>query len=86
MAAAGLGTIGSSGEQKPVPIASVTKSMTAYIILRDHPFKKGEKGAMIDIDKTAETEGQKDKSDNESTLNTVKEGEKISEYDAIAAS
>ncbi|MCX5377820.1 D-alanyl-D-alanine carboxypeptidase [Streptomyces sp. NBC_00091] len=85
MAAAGLGTIGTSGEQKPVPIASVTKSMTAYIIMRDHPFKKGEKGAMIDVDKTAETEGQKDKSDNESTLNTVKEGDKISEYDAIAA-
>ncbi|MFD8147750.1 hypothetical protein [Streptomyces sp. NPDC059708] len=85
MAAAGLGTIGSSGEQKPVPIASVTKSMTAYIIMRDHPFKKGEKGAMIDVDKTAEAEGQKDKSDNESTLNTVKEGDKISEYDAIAA-
>ncbi|MFE1794500.1 D-alanyl-D-alanine carboxypeptidase family protein, partial [Streptomyces sp. NPDC059525] len=85
MAAAGLGTIGSSGEQKPVPIASVTKSMTAYIIMRDHPFKKGEKGALIDVDKTAETEGQKDKSDNESTLNTVKEGDKISEYDAIAA-
>ncbi|MEU9007625.1 hypothetical protein, partial [Streptomyces sp. NPDC048551] len=85
MAAAGLGTIGSFGEQKPVPIASVTKSMTAYIILRDHPFKKGEKGAMIDVDKTAETEGQKDKSDNESTLNTVKEGDKISAYDAVAA-
>ncbi|MFJ8017866.1 D-alanyl-D-alanine carboxypeptidase family protein, partial [Streptomyces sp. NPDC096339] len=85
MAAAGLGTLGQSGEQKPVPIASVTKSMTAYIIMRDHPFKKGEKGAMIDVDKTAETEGQKDKSDNESTLNTVKEGDKISESDAIAA-
>ncbi|MFI8502686.1 D-alanyl-D-alanine carboxypeptidase family protein [Streptomyces sp. NPDC085524] len=85
MAAAGLGTLGQSGEQKPVPIASVTKSMTAYIILRDHPFKKGEKGAMIDVDKIAESEGQKDKSDNESTLNTVKEGDKISEYDAIAA-
>ncbi len=85
VAAAGLGTVGQSGEQKPVPIASVTKSMTAYIIMRDHPFKKGEKGPMIDIDKTAEIEGQKDKSDNESTLNTAKEGEKISEYDAIAA-
>ncbi|MGW0393515.1 hypothetical protein ACWDYJ_22010 [Streptomyces sp. NPDC003042] len=85
MAAAGLGSLGRSGEQKPVPIASVTKSMTAYIILRDHPLKKGEKGPMIDIDKTAETEGQKDKSDNESTLNTVKEGDKISEYDAVAA-
>ncbi|MFD9264057.1 D-alanyl-D-alanine carboxypeptidase family protein, partial [Streptomyces sp. NPDC059538] len=86
MAAAGLGTLGQSGEQKPVPIASVTKSMTAYIILRDHPIKKGDQGAMIDIDKTAETEGKKNNStDNESTLDTVKEGDKISEYDAIAA-
>ncbi|MER6199647.1 hypothetical protein ABT234_20045 [Streptomyces sp. NPDC001586] len=86
MAAAGLGTLGQSGEQKPVPIASVTKSMTAYIILRDHPIKKGEQGEMIDIDKTAETEGKKNNStDNESTLDTVKEGDKISEYDAIAA-
>ncbi|WP_329101028.1 hypothetical protein [Streptomyces sp. NBC_01439] len=86
MAAAGLGTLGQSGEQKPVPIASVTKSMTAYIILRDHPIKKGEQGEMIEIDKTAETEGKKNNStDNESTLDTVKEGDKISEYDAIAA-
>ncbi|MET9687495.1 hypothetical protein ABZY81_03330 [Streptomyces sp. NPDC006514] len=86
MAAAGLGTLGQSGEQKPVPIASVTKSMTAYIILRDHPIKKGEQGAMIDVDKTAESEGKKNNStDNESTLDTVKEGDKISEYDAIAA-
>ncbi|MEV7521585.1 D-alanyl-D-alanine carboxypeptidase [Streptomyces sp. NPDC091371] len=86
MAAAGLGTLGQSGEQKPVPIASVTKSMTAYIILRDHPFKKGEKGAMIDVDKTAETEGKKNNAtDNESTLDTVTEGDKITEYDAIAA-
>ncbi|RSS61723.1 D-alanyl-D-alanine carboxypeptidase family protein, partial [Streptomyces sp. WAC06614] len=86
VAAAGLGTLGTYGDQKPVPIASVTKSMTAYIILRDHPIKKGEKGAMIDVDKTAETEGKKNNStDNESTLDTVREGEKISEYDAIAA-
>ncbi|WP_242438879.1 D-alanyl-D-alanine carboxypeptidase family protein [Streptomyces sp. CB00455] len=86
MAAAGLGSLGQSGEQKPVPIASVTKSMTAYIILRDHPVKKGDQGQMIDVDKTAETEGKKNNStDNESTLDTVKEGDKISEYDAIAA-
>ncbi|MFD4047457.1 hypothetical protein ACFWSF_17885 [Streptomyces sp. NPDC058611] len=86
MAAAGLGPLGQSGEQKPVPIASVTKSMTAYIILRDHPIKKGEKGAVIDVDKTAESEGRKNNStDNESTLDTVKEGDKLTEYDAIAA-
>ncbi|MBW5483950.1 D-alanyl-D-alanine carboxypeptidase [Streptomyces bambusae] len=86
VAAAGLGSLGTFGEQKPVPIASVTKSMTAYIILRDHPIKKGDKGPLIDIDKTAETEGKKNNStDNESTLDTVQEGDKISEYDAIAA-
>ncbi|WP_424213225.1 hypothetical protein ACN20G_14715 [Streptomyces sp. BI20] len=86
MAASGLGVIGSSGEPKPVPIASVTKSMTAYIIMRDHPFKKGEPGKMIDIDQTAEDEGKKNNStDNESTLDTVQAGQKISEHDAIAA-
>lgn len=84
MTATGLGTVDSFGEQKPVPIASVTKSMTAYIILRDHPLKKGENGPMIEIDATAEKEGGFD-AQGESTLDTVKAGDKISERDAIAA-
>ncbi|MFE3657757.1 hypothetical protein [Streptomyces sp. NPDC059165] len=85
MAASGLGTLGSSGEQKPVPIASVTKSMTAYVILKEHPLKPGENGPMIEIDAKAEAEGQLDKTDNESTLNTVKKGDKISLKDALSA-
>lgn len=85
MAASGLGTVGSSGEQKPVPIASVTKAMTAYVILRDHPLKEGEDGPSIEIDAKGEAEGQLDKSDGESTLNTVKEGDKLSLHDALAA-
>ncbi|MCZ7459694.1 hypothetical protein [Streptomyces sp. WMMC940] len=85
MAASGLGTLGSSGEQKPVPIASVTKSMTAYVILKNHPLKPGEPGPMIEIDAKGEAEGQLDKTDNESTLNTVKKGDKISLRDALAA-
>ncbi|MFI6103625.1 hypothetical protein [Streptomyces sp. NPDC051310] len=84
MTATGLGTVDSFGEQKPVPIASVTKSMTAYIILRDHPLKKGENGPMIEIDAKAEKEGGFD-AQGESTLDTVKAGDKISERDAIAA-
>ncbi|CAM5375097.1 hypothetical protein SHIRM173S_06072 [Streptomyces hirsutus] len=35
----GIGTFGSSGEQKPLPIASVAKVMTTYLILREHPLK-----------------------------------------------
>ncbi|MFD3590817.1 D-alanyl-D-alanine carboxypeptidase, partial [Streptomyces sp. NPDC058683] len=50
----GIGSFGSSGEQKPVPIASVAKVMTAYIILRDHPLKSGAAGPKIGIDQAAE--------------------------------
>ncbi|MER7107347.1 D-alanyl-D-alanine carboxypeptidase [Streptomyces sp. NPDC000229] len=84
MSATGLGTVDSFGEQKPVPIGSVAKAMTAYVILKEHPLKKGSKGEMIEIDALAEKEGGYD-AQNESTLNTVKAGDKISEYDALAA-
>ncbi|MEU1277353.1 D-alanyl-D-alanine carboxypeptidase [Streptomyces sp. NPDC005805] len=81
----GLGTVGQFGEEKPVPIASVTKTMTAYIIMRDHPYKRGEDGASITIDALAEKEGGYDTTNSESTLNTVKEGQKISQRDALSA-
>ncbi|MFE2937654.1 D-alanyl-D-alanine carboxypeptidase [Streptomyces sp. NPDC059255] len=85
MSVAGLGAVDSFGEQKPVPIASVTKSMTAYIIMRDHPMKVGQDGAMIPVDALAEKEGGYDESGNESTLNTIKEGDKLSQKDALSA-
>ncbi|MCP3759634.1 D-alanyl-D-alanine carboxypeptidase family protein [Streptomyces sp. TBY4] len=84
MAAAGLGTVGSFGEQKPVAIGSVAKAMTAYVILKDFPMKKGEKGQMIPVDKTAVEDGKKE-TEGESTVNNLKEGEKISQYDALSA-
>ncbi|WP_438828954.1 D-alanyl-D-alanine carboxypeptidase [Streptomyces gottesmaniae] len=80
----GIGTMDSFGEQKPVAIGSVAKAMTAYVILKEHPMKAGSKGATIPVDAKAETEGGYDK-DGESTLNTVKEGDELSQYDAIAA-
>ncbi|MEU6893331.1 hypothetical protein ABZ934_16325 [Streptomyces sp. NPDC046557] len=84
MAAAGLGTVGTFGEQKPIPIGSVAKTMTAYVILKNHPMKPKEQGPAIDVDKTAVDDGRK-VSENESTVNTLKEGDKISEHDALAA-
>lgn len=80
----GIGTMDSFGEQKPVAIGSVAKAMTAYVILKEHPMKPGSKGKTIPVDAKAETEGGYDK-DGESTLNTVKEGDQLSQYDAIAA-
>ncbi|MEW2810129.1 D-alanyl-D-alanine carboxypeptidase [Streptomyces massasporeus] len=75
----GIGTFGSSGEQKPVPIASVAKVMTAYVILRDHPLKSGQDGPKILIDQAAE-----DQSDagQESTVDVTK-GDRITEREAL---
>ncbi|MER6104536.1 D-alanyl-D-alanine carboxypeptidase [Streptomyces sp. NPDC001832] len=84
MVATGLGTVDSFGEQKPVPIGSVAKAMTAYIVLKDHPLKRGEEGPSITVDAKAESEGKLD-SEGESTLNTVKEGDKLTEKQALSA-
>ncbi|WP_326677909.1 hypothetical protein [Streptomyces sp. NBC_01237] len=84
MAATGLGVVDLFGEQKPVPIASVAKAMTAYIVLRDHPLKRGEDGPSIEVDAKGESDGQLF-TEGESTLDTVKKGDKISEKDALSA-
>ncbi|MER7901043.1 D-alanyl-D-alanine carboxypeptidase [Streptomyces sp. NPDC096046] len=75
----GIGTFGSSGEQKPVPIASVAKVMTAYLVLREHPLKSGEDGPKIPIDQAAQ-----DQSDagQESTVDVTK-GDEITEREAL---
>ncbi|MFE1886623.1 D-alanyl-D-alanine carboxypeptidase [Streptomyces diastatochromogenes] len=77
----GIGTFGSSGAQKPVPIASVAKVMTAYLILREHPLKSGEDGPKITIDKPAEEQSD---AGQESTV-PVTAGDKISEREALEA-
>jgi serine-type D-Ala-D-Ala carboxypeptidase (penicillin-binding protein 5/6) len=46
---AGLGTVGHSGSTRAVPIASVTKVMTAYTVLRDHPLAAGQSGPTITV-------------------------------------
>jgi D-alanyl-D-alanine carboxypeptidase (penicillin-binding protein 5/6) len=38
-----------SGPQQPVPVASLTKLMTAYVILRDHPLAPNESGPHITV-------------------------------------
>ncbi|MGX1671487.1 D-alanyl-D-alanine carboxypeptidase [Streptomyces sp. NPDC055400] len=84
MDVSGIGSMDQFGEQKPVPIGSVAKAMTAYVVLKDHPLQPGKDGPSIDVDAKAETEGGYD-SEGESTLNTVKEGDKLSQKDTLSA-
>ncbi|MFF7981991.1 serine hydrolase, partial [Streptomyces sp. NPDC007901] len=75
----GIGTFGSSGDQKPVPIASVAKVMTAYIVLRDHPLKSGAAGPKIKIDQTAQDQAN---AGQESTVD-VTAGDSITQREAL---
>ncbi len=45
----GIGSLGTSGGSKPVPIASVTKVMTAYVILTGHPLDRGQQGPKLTV-------------------------------------
>ncbi|MEV7385223.1 D-alanyl-D-alanine carboxypeptidase, partial [Streptomyces sp. NPDC091215] len=75
----GIGTFGSSGDQKPVPIASVAKVMTAYIILRDHPLKSGAAGPKIKIDQAAQDQAN---AGQESTVD-VTAGDSVTQREAL---
>ncbi|MFJ1757461.1 D-alanyl-D-alanine carboxypeptidase family protein, partial [Kitasatospora sp. NPDC088134] len=75
----GVGDLGSSGEEKAVPIASVTKVMNAYLILQAHPLKKGQTGPVITVDKQA---AQESANADESKV-TLTEGQQISQYEAL---
>ncbi|MEV7547732.1 serine hydrolase [Streptomyces sp. NPDC089915] len=52
----GVGSLGSKGAQRPVPIASVTKVMTAYVVLGGHPLRPDEPGETVVADQRAADE------------------------------
>ncbi|WP_037580593.1 D-alanyl-D-alanine carboxypeptidase family protein [Phaeacidiphilus oryzae] len=79
----GLGSLGRSGPKgTEVPIASVTKVMTAYLILRDHPLKPGEKGPTLSVDAQAASDYSTGSAEGESVVK-VTNRQKISEYQAL---
>ncbi|MFD9415084.1 serine hydrolase [Streptomyces goshikiensis] len=76
----GSGDIGTFGEQKPVPTASVAKVMTAYVVLKGHPLRKGEPGPQIEIDAKAVADGT---SEHESRIEGLVAGTKFSQQDML---
>uniref|UniRef100_A0AAU2JZZ5 Serine hydrolase n=1 Tax=Streptomyces sp. NBC_00049 TaxID=2903617 RepID=A0AAU2JZZ5_9ACTN len=77
---AGSGDIGTFGQQKPVPTASVAKVMTAYVILKGHPLRKNDAGPEITVDAKAVSEGT---SQNESRIEGLTVGQKFSQQDML---
>jgi hypothetical protein len=73
-----------SPHDHPVPIASVTKVMTAYLVLKHYPLRAGGSGRRFVV-------GQGDVSDTETRLRTdqsvvaVRAGEQLTERDALMA-
>lgn len=75
MWAEGVGSLGTCGKQTQVPIASVTKVMTAYVVLQDHPLGGSDQGPDIGVDDQAASEAL---SRDESSA-PVRAGQQISE-------
>lgn len=73
-----LGVIASTHDQNPVPIASVTKIMTAYLVLKAHPLKPGQSGPTLTMNAQDVAGYQNDLSNGYSFLK-VAEGETLTE-------
>ncbi|TMC77501.1 MAG: D-alanyl-D-alanine carboxypeptidase [Chloroflexi bacterium] len=78
----GLGFVASSGNEKTLPAASVTKVMTALIVLEDKPLKKDEAGPTITLTDVDVQAYQADFADKQSVVK-VQAGEQLSELQVL---
>jgi len=82
IAVAHLGMLGSSGGEQAIPAASVTKVMTALVILTDKPLKKGDDGPTITLTDADVQFYQTDLAGKQSVVK-VQAGEQITELKAL---
>jgi serine-type D-Ala-D-Ala carboxypeptidase (penicillin-binding protein 5/6) len=80
----GIGLLGTHGASAPVPIASLAKIMTAYVVLRDHPLPAAGSGPAITVtaaDVAAYASGERQGQ----SVVRVAAGEKLTERQALEA-
>jgi D-alanyl-D-alanine carboxypeptidase (penicillin-binding protein 5/6) len=82
MSVSGLGFIASSGNEKPLPAASVAKVMTALLILEDKPLKLSEDGPSIVVSDADIQSYQTDFAQKQSVVE-VQAGEQLTELQAL---
>ncbi len=84
VAVEGLGSVGASGGETPVPIASVAKVMTAYLVLQDDPLAPGEEGFEMRVGK-ADVDDLHARIATDQSVVEVRAGEVLSERQALEA-
>jgi D-alanyl-D-alanine carboxypeptidase (penicillin-binding protein 5/6) len=80
----GVGVVPGPGASRTVPIASVAKLMTAYVILRSHPLGAGKAGPAIVVQPGEAAAYPAQKSDGDSLV-PVTAGEQLTERQALEA-
>jgi serine-type D-Ala-D-Ala carboxypeptidase (penicillin-binding protein 5/6) len=79
---AGVGNLGSSGGDAAIPVASLTKIMTALVILQDHPISPDAPGPSLTVSPQDVATYQSDVASQQSVVQ-VTAGEQLSEREAI---
>ena len=78
----GLGKLADSGNEAPLPAASVAKVMTAVVVMNDKPFPLGQTGGSITITDLDVQAYENDRAQGQSVV-AVQVGEVLSEYQAL---
>ena len=80
----GTGLLGTHGGSQPVPIASLAKIMTAYLVLSGHPLPAGESGPAITVTAADASAYVSDQRQGQSVVQ-VRAGEQLTERQALEA-
>jgi serine-type D-Ala-D-Ala carboxypeptidase (penicillin-binding protein 5/6) len=80
----GTGLLGTHGGSQPVPIASLAKIMTAYLVLNGHPLPAGASGPVITVTAADASAYASDQRQGQSVVKVVP-GEKLTERQALEA-
>lgn len=80
----GVAASAAPGTERPIPIGSVAKVMTAYLVLQQHPLKHGERGPLIRVNRQQAADYAGRDTSGESLL-PVTDGEALTERQALDA-
>jgi serine-type D-Ala-D-Ala carboxypeptidase (penicillin-binding protein 5/6) len=80
----GTGLLGTHGGSQPVPIASLAKIMTAYLVLSSHPLPAGASGPVITVTAADASAYAGDQRQSQSVVKVIP-GEKLTERQALEA-
>jgi D-alanyl-D-alanine carboxypeptidase (penicillin-binding protein 5/6) len=75
----GAGVVDVSKNDRPQPIASLVKVMTAYVVLKDNPLRAGDQGPPIEI-QASDVQLYRDQQANGESVVPVQAGTSISEH------